>query len=42
MELVKIYPVEYGLDTTKAKSIEDSFLPKIAERDGYVSVIEKI
>lgn len=41
-EIVKIDPVEYGLDTTKAKSIEDSFLPKIAERDGYVSVYENI
>lgn len=42
LEVVKIDPVEYGLDTTKAKSIEDSFLPKIAERDGYVSVYENI
>lgn len=44
-EVLKLDPKEYGLDVTKAASIEQSFLPKIAEREGYekvyAAVIEK-
>jgi len=42
MEVLKIDPKEYGLDVEKATGIEKSFLPKISERDGYVSVYENI
>lgn len=42
LEVTKVDPKEYGLDVEKATGIEKSFLPKIAERDGYVSVYERI
>lgn len=42
LQVVKLDPKEYGLDTEKATGIEKSFLPKIVERDGYVSVYENI
>lgn len=42
LEVTKVDPKEYGLDVEKATGIEKSFLPKIAERDGYVSVYENI
>jgi hypothetical protein len=35
-------PKEFGLEETKAKTIENSFLPKIVERDGFVSVYENL
>jgi hypothetical protein len=42
LEVTKVDPKEYGLDIEKASGIEKSFLPKIAEREGYVSVYENI
>lgn len=37
-----IDPKEFGIDLAKAKPISESFLPKIAERDGYVEVYKAI
>lgn len=41
-ELIKVDPKEFGLEETKATAIEQSFLPKIVERDGYVQVYENL
>lgn len=35
-------PKEFGLEEDKAKSIEQSFLPKVIERDGFLSVYENL
>lgn len=35
-------PKEYGLEVEKATKINESFLPKLAERDGLVKVYENI
>ena len=42
LELTKVDPKEYELDVEKGIGIEKSFLPKIVERDGYISVYENL
>jgi colicin import membrane protein len=37
-----VNPLEFGLEVVKAKSIEQSFLPKVAEIEGYTSVYQNI
>lgn len=37
-ELIKIDPKEYGLEETQVSTIEQAFLPKVAERDGYAII----
>jgi len=41
-QIVLIDPKEYGLEELKAAQIEQSFAPKIVERNGYVSVYENL
>lgn len=41
-ELVKVDPKEFGLDELQVVSIEQAFLPKIAERDGYAQIYEQL
>lgn len=41
-ELVLIDPKEYGLEAVSASKIEQSFAPKVVERDGYISVYENL
>lgn len=40
--LVKIDPKEFGLDESSVVTIEQAFAPKIAERDGYISIYEQL
>lgn len=40
--LVKIDPKEFGLNDQNVQEIEQAFLPKIAERDGYIPVFEQL
>lgn len=37
-EIVKIDPKEFGLNEKQVESIEQAFLPKIQERDGYTEI----
>lgn len=37
-DLVKIDPKEFGLEENQVSTIEAAFLPKIQERDGYLSI----
>lgn len=37
-ELIKVDPKEYGLEENQAQTIEQAFLPKIQERDGYAAI----
>jgi septal ring factor EnvC (AmiA/AmiB activator) len=39
-ELVKIDPTDFGLEESQVKTIEQAFLPKITERDGYAQVYD--
>lgn len=41
-ELAVVKPSDFGIEEVKASEIEQSFAPKIAERDGYVGVYELI
>lgn len=41
-ELVKVDPKEFGLEEVQVATIEQAFLPKIAERDGYAQIYEQI
>ena len=41
-KIIKLDPKEFGLETKQAVSIEQAFLPKIKERDGYISIYEAI
>ena len=41
-QLQTVDPKEYGLDKDKARNIEKAFLPKIAERNGLVTIYEQI
>lgn len=41
-ELVKIDPKEFGLEENQVQTIEQAFMPKIIERDGYVKVYEQL
>lgn len=41
-ELVKIDPKEYGLEETQVSTIEQAFMPKIIERDGFAKVYEQL
>jgi hypothetical protein len=41
-ELVKIDPKEFGLEESSVATIEQAFLPKIAERDGYAQIYEQL
>jgi hypothetical protein len=41
-ELVKIDPKEFGLEEVQVATIEQAFMPKIAERDGYAQIYEQI
>lgn len=41
-ELVKVDPKEFGLDDVQVATIEQAFLPKIAERDGYAQIYEQL
>lgn len=41
-QIVLIDPKEYGLEELKASQIEQSFAPKLVERNGYVAVYEQL
>lgn len=41
-EIQIVDPKEFGLDAAGVSTIEQAFQPKIAERDGYVSVYEQL
>ena len=41
-QVVLIDPKEYGLEELKAAQIEQSFAPKLVERNGYVAVYEQL
>lgn len=41
-ELVKVDPKEFGLDGTQGSTIEQAFMPKIIERDGYAVIYEQL
>lgn len=41
-ELQKVDPKEFGLEETQVLTIEQAFLPKIAERDGYAQIYEQL
>lgn len=41
-ELVKVDPKEFGLEESSVATIEQAFLPKIAERDGYAQIYEQL
>jgi len=41
MELT-LSPTEFGIEESKAVVINESFLPKLAERDGYIAVYENL
>lgn len=41
-ELEKVNPQEFGLEQVQAETIEQAFLPKIAERDGYAVIYEQL
>jgi len=41
-ELVKVDPKEFGLEEIQVTTIEQAFLPKIAERDGYAQIYEQL
>jgi hypothetical protein len=41
-QVVLIDPKEYGLEELKASQIEQSFAPKLVERNGYVAVYEQL
>lgn len=41
-ELVKVDPKEFGLEDVQVATIEQAFLPKIAERDGYAQIYEQL
>jgi hypothetical protein len=41
-ELVKVDPKEYGLEEVQVATIEQAFLPKITERDGYAQIYEQL
>lgn len=38
----KINPKEYGLEEVQVETIEQAFLPKISERDGYAQIYEQL
>jgi len=38
MELTKVNPQEFGLEVSQAETIEQAFMPKIIERDGYAVI----
>lgn len=40
--LAKIDPKEYGLEETQVATIEQAFAPKIAERDGLVTIYQQV
>ena len=42
MELVRVDPKEYGLEENQVQTIEQAFLPKIQERDGFAKVYESL
>lgn len=42
MEIVKLDPKQFGIEESKATVIEQSFLPKVVERDGLISVYENL
>jgi len=42
MELQKVDPKEFGLEEIQVITIEQAFLPKIAERDGYSVIYEQL
>jgi colicin import membrane protein len=42
MNELTVSPIEFGIEESKAVIIEQSFLPKIVERDGLISVYENI
>lgn len=42
IQVVLIDPKEYGLEELKAAQIENSFAPKLVERNGYVAVYEQL
>jgi chromosome segregation ATPase len=41
-ELVIVEPKEFNIEPTKAISIQSSFMPKVAERDGYVAIYKEL
>jgi hypothetical protein len=41
-ELVKVDPKEYGLEENQVLTIEQAFMPKIIERDGFAKVYEQL
>jgi len=42
MELQKVDPKEFGLEEVQVATIEQAFMPKIAERDGYAVIYEQL
>jgi len=42
MELQKVDPKEFGLEEIQVATIEQAFMPKIAERDGYAQIYEQL
>jgi len=42
MEIVKLDPKQFGIEESKASVVEQSFLPKVVERDGLISVYENL
>ena len=41
-ELVKVDPKEFGLEEVQVATIEQAFMPKIVERDGYAVIYEQL